>query len=272
MLIYAFHWHADTRCSISNLTLLFSSNFANSSEIYSKLGQFKNYQQYCSDVPIQQLIFHSTAGKSIYFGQLKKAVEVQEGIGIAVYRNGDIYEGYWKDGKRNGKGRYIFNNKKYFIGDSKDGKWHGYGVMYFEDGNRYEGKWKDNKFHGKGVSYATNGDRYDGEYRNNLMNGQGTYYWTDGRIYKGEFKGGNINGQGEIYFTNNWKWIGKWVNGKRNGPGTEYAADGKVSQEGNWVNDVYVGEIKLIPNQTLPILKPILIRNLRFFIWNLNLN
>jgi 1-phosphatidylinositol-4-phosphate 5-kinase len=32
------------------------------------------------------------------------------GFAKKVYANGDIYEGIWKDNKRNGKGFFIINN------------------------------------------------------------------------------------------------------------------------------------------------------------------
>ena len=37
-------------------------------------------------------------------GQLKEGTDTKEGIGIVVHSNGDIYEGWWKDDKIEGKG------------------------------------------------------------------------------------------------------------------------------------------------------------------------
>ena len=44
------------------------------------------------------------------------------------YNNGEIYEGYWKNDKFEGKGIYYYNN-----------------------GNKYDGEWKNNIKEGKGI-------------------------------------------------------------------------------------------------------------------------
>ena len=99
--------------SDSMLTFLFRTRFAKSSEIYRKQGQFKYHQKDFSLGSIQQLKYETTGdGKAFYLGQLKEGTDNQEGIGIAVYSRGDIYEGCWKDSKYNGKGRYNWNKRK----------------------------------------------------------------------------------------------------------------------------------------------------------------
>ena len=47
--------------------------------------------------------------------------------------DGDLYEGYWKDGKREGKGR-----------------------MFYYDGSTYEGEWKADTWNGRGSLYFKN--------------------------------------------------------------------------------------------------------------------
>ena len=37
-------------------------------------------------------------------------------MGINIYSNGERYDGYWKNGKRNGPGRMIFANGDYHEG------------------------------------------------------------------------------------------------------------------------------------------------------------
>ena len=63
-----------------------------------------------------------------------------EGQGIYVWaHNGQIYEGYYKNGMRNGRGRYIYQN-----------------------GNMYEGEWKDDRMHGRGKYITGDGSEFDG--------------------------------------------------------------------------------------------------------------
>ena len=55
----------------------------------------------------------------VYIGEVKEGTEVADGIGIQVRSDGYtlrlnlqcIEEGYWKEGKLHGKGRYIFTFK-----------------------------------------------------------------------------------------------------------------------------------------------------------------
>ena len=35
---------------------------------------------------------------------------LRDGVGIAIYPNGDRFEGIWRRGQRNGRGRYWFAN------------------------------------------------------------------------------------------------------------------------------------------------------------------
>jgi len=49
---------------------------------------------------------------------------------LKKFDDGQVYEGEWRDGKRNGKG-----------------------TNTWPDGNKYEGDWKDDKVEGKGILY-----------------------------------------------------------------------------------------------------------------------
>jgi hypothetical protein len=52
------------------------------------------------------------------------------GNGTLNFKNGDVYEGEFKNSKPHGQGKMTFNNK---------------------DGRIYTGEWMKGKFHGKGV-------------------------------------------------------------------------------------------------------------------------
>ena len=76
------------------------SYFANTSGSYNKLGHFK-YKPEDFSQPIEV----KRDKKYVYVGQFKPATNTLHGIGIRVSYNGCIYEGYWKDGSRDGDGR-----------------------------------------------------------------------------------------------------------------------------------------------------------------------
>ena len=73
------------------------------------------------------------------------------GKGKLVTKNGEIYEGDWKDYKANGFGIYI----------SKEVK--------------FEGKWKDDRQEGIGIETWANGTNFNGEFKGGQKTGQGKF-------------------------------------------------------------------------------------------------
>ena len=63
----------------------------------------------------------------IYMKEILKIIN--KGYGKMKYKNGDIYEGYFKDNKFDGYGKMIYNNKDEYDGQWKNGKKHGDGTM-----------------------------------------------------------------------------------------------------------------------------------------------
>lgn len=45
--------------------------------------------------------------KGVYYGEIDERIGKQNGFGIMIYFDGKIYQGYWKDGKKNGKGFFL---------------------------------------------------------------------------------------------------------------------------------------------------------------------
>jgi hypothetical protein len=100
------------------------------------------------------------------------------GEGTKKYTNGNKYQGNFKDGKRNGYGKFIWAT-----------------------GSKYKGQWVNNKRQGKGEEILADGTSYVGDFNNDQKHGNGTLYdknknvikkgtWTNG-IYSGT--GGNNN-------------------------------------------------------------------------------
>jgi hypothetical protein len=62
-----------------------------------------------------------------------------------------------------GKGKYQKPDLTVYEGEWKNRKKNGYGVITYSDGFTYKGFWKDNNKHGKGVVHFENEDEYEGE-------------------------------------------------------------------------------------------------------------
>ena len=74
--------------------------FLVSSKIYAELGQYK-YEGETNFENIQELMYEDSNGlKYYYVGQFKDGKK--DGVGILVYEEGLIHEGYYKDDNLNG--------------------------------------------------------------------------------------------------------------------------------------------------------------------------
>lgn len=134
---------------------------------------------------------------------------------------GDVFEGYFLNGKKNGHGKYIWAN-----------------------GDVFDGNWVDGKRTGKGRITWSNGASFDGEWKDNQMS-EGKYTFPDGEIYDGSFQNGKKEGYGKQVFPNGEKYEGQWHDGKKHGHGTYTWANGDT-YEGEWKNDKRCGRGKLI--------------------------
>ncbi len=131
---------------------------------------------------------------------------------IEKYPSGNCYEGFSKNGKKEGKGTFIYVNGDKYEGDYKDGKRSGQGIYYYANGNRYEGKYVDKKKQGKGIFFYKSGDRYEGDFEDGKFQGNGIYYFANGNRYEGEFNDDKIEGRGTKYYDDGSKKFGEWRN------------------------------------------------------------
>mmetsp|Transcript_16450 Transcript_16450/g.14138 ORF Transcript_16450/g.14138 Transcript_16450/m.14138 type:complete len:129 (-) Transcript_16450:172-558(-) len=81
-----------------------------------------------------------------------------------TYPNKDIYSGWWKYGKKHGKGTYVFFDTKMRL----VGEW--------SEGNMVNGKW-----------IFPNGVEYHGDFKKNKPNGQGTWKFKNGNSLTGTY-------------------------------------------------------------------------------------
>ena len=87
-----------------------------------------------------------------YVGTINKEGKF-DGKGIFYFKNGDIYEGGYKNGFREGYGTYKYANGEKFEGDFIKGKAEGFGIVYYKNGYYYKGNWKNDLKEGKGEYY-----------------------------------------------------------------------------------------------------------------------
>lgn len=137
------------------------------------------------------------------------------GKGKISYSNGDYYEGQWemgklvegegkqrdanglyngqfKNGKRDGRGEYILNNgKEHYIGEYKDGFVHGRGEIHYSSGTMYMGSFAKSLKHGEGTFYNKKTEEiFCGSWENNFLEGPVAYTDPQGTIFDCIYKQG----------------------------------------------------------------------------------
>ena len=175
--------------------------------------------------------------------------DVKEGNGIKYYKNGYINEGEWKNGKRDGKGKYFKINENsiedLYEDEFKNVVAEGNGVSYYKNGDKYEDKYKAWNREGKRTYYYNNGDIYEGEFKKEYPEGKGRYVYKNGNIYEGEFKNGQAEGKGIFYYkygkNKGDKYIGDFKRFNKDGKGIYYYKNGD-RYEGDWKNDKKEGQ------------------------------
>jgi len=60
-----------------------------------------------------------------YEGQWDEKTGMRDGIGVQIWPDGSVYEGYWKNDKAHGVGRLIHADKDIYEGDWINDKAHG---------------------------------------------------------------------------------------------------------------------------------------------------
>jgi len=115
---------------------------------------------------------------AIYEGEFKNGK--RDGLGLMRYNNGRYYEGGWANDLRDGKGYERYSNGNSYEGDFVKGKAHGKGIYRWSNGEIYDGEWQNGLKHGDGVWKGNQGDSYIGEWRNSKAEGYGVHVWTNG--------------------------------------------------------------------------------------------
>ena len=140
-------------------------------------GQFSQGQKQGSG----KMIYQKKPGcraRGFYEGEW--ANDKFNGFGKEGLPNGNIYEGYFKDGQRHGEGLMEYVKVPGSVADGKyqgdwvEGKYNGRGKEKYKNGNVYEGQFKNDKRHGKGrMEYALRaGAKFEGYYEGEWVNGE----------------------------------------------------------------------------------------------------
>ncbi len=162
----------------------------------------------------------------IFIGEINSNSNLPHGRGILTENNGDIYQGYFLNGEKNGFGIISFyKDSSIFRGQFENDKLK-FGTLSFPNGKFYRGNFIEGKFDNYGILYGGN-YIYEGNFLKGKKNGFGIYKTNDG-IYEGEFCNDTYSGFGKWSWNNGDSYIGDWVNGIPFGFGNLNMANGKV--------------------------------------------
>jgi hypothetical protein len=143
---------------------------------------------------------------------------IQNGLQYLEIRyNNGIYNGYVKDGKREGVGIKTFTDGQKDIAEYHLDKFNGCGKTELASGGKYWGELKDGNREGYGTREWAKGDRYIGQWVKDKMHGYGIYRWADGEVYYGQRKENKKEGYGYKRDADGTEYYGQWKNDKRNG-------------------------------------------------------
>ena len=171
------------------------------------------------------------ADGSVYVGAMR---------GVQLHGKGQYtsksfkYEGEFKDGLKQGTGKYEWENGDRYEGTFAEDRPHGTGKYQFANGDTYEGEVKAGVVAGRGIYVTRSGDRIEGPFAAGLANGIGNYRFASGDRYEGEMAGGRLQGKGRYYAKNGDRIEAQFVDGRAQGKGAYHFSNG----------DRYEGDLK----------------------------
>lgn len=184
----------------------------------------------------------------------------QDGYGTYYYSDGNVYEGFFKDGTRNGPGILTFSGGDTYIGNWVNGLKDGYALYKWSSGAAYIGYYKNDKLNGEGMylnekneikggvlkdgNFDVTYNYYDngvttGCIAGDCENGFGKYAYSNGDLFMGFFINGYLK-HGMYSYANKDIFFGEFKNGSRDGLGY-YEWNDKNSYLGMYQNGTYHG-------------------------------
>lgn len=191
---------------------------------------------------------------------------ISSGFAVKYVNGKSTVEGFWADGKLNGKAlvfsedgleiesefrddqhvgdrRVKYPNGRVFAGTFEDGQMKE-GLLIYQDRNtRFKGTFLNNQPHGHGVLTKNGALTYTGEFKNGAFDGFGILETISNKSrYEGEFKNGVKEGTGIMYsYWQREEYHGPFVNDKYNGQGLLIHQDSCARITGKFVNGFIVG-------------------------------
>jgi hypothetical protein len=97
--------------------------------------------------------------------------------GKLTFTNGDIYDGFFKNGMKNGYGVYIYHTNLKSLSSPSI--------------NKYEGQWVNDQKDGQGKEYTSeNQEYYEGNFTMGKRDAFGRRINSKGEVYIGQWRGG----------------------------------------------------------------------------------
>ncbi|CBZ23858.1 conserved hypothetical protein [Leishmania mexicana MHOM/GT/2001/U1103] len=138
--------------------------------------------------------------------------------GRCVYVNGDVYDGSWAAGKRQGVGEWQLHRpatgaaaaaasrpvryRGAFDGDAPQASGTGEGELEYADGSLYTGGTDAQmRRHGKGVHCLSSGVVFEGSFVQDRREGRGVLQGGDGAVCEGHWHNDQLNGEVRVTFT-----------------------------------------------------------------------
>jgi hypothetical protein len=135
--------------------------------------------------------YHGGNG-SVYEGHFLDNKKHGEGTLTTVC--GKVFRGvFQKDRVLRGSGQFLYNSGDVFDGTWENGMREGSGKLYYASGNvaYYDGEWRGDRRHGRGVLMGTRGEQFSGVFVDGqLWSGKGCFVFASGNCYDGEWREG----------------------------------------------------------------------------------
>lgn len=150
-----------------------------------------------------------------FFSSNAKCVsgDCENGFGTYIWDDGDMYTGFWKDGKKHYFGMQYWQDGDFWYGLYKNGvRKPGHGLYAWDDGD-YEARISTVDF---GETGCVSGD---------CNNGWGVYIYDNGSLHAGYWKNGNQHYFGAKFWASGHFYFGLYNDGDR-----------KTNQQGFYVN------------------------------------
>ena len=204
-------------------------------------------EQYQLKPVVNVVVCDARGRKGIFRGMLLN--NTPHNVGHMVYEGGDIatYQGFWDYGDWK-KGRIDYRNGDIFDGEFRNNVRSGEGRYEWSDGRQYQGEWKADMREGQGRFHFPNGDVFEGQFVAGKRHGFGRFEFHDNSLFEGTFKNGEFHGQGCKYVHKDGRvYLGDFLEGARHGYGKELYPNGTLRYEGEWIHDEPLNSGKIKP-------------------------